>query len=646
MPKRPPRQRSRPPRSIPPFIAQSWPVVIALAAYAYFVSILWFRQDDAYITFRYVANWLNGDGLVFNIGERVEGFTNFGWTVYLALSGALGLPYQEIAQITGLLCGAGVIILAWRIARLIWTEIGAWQVALVTLLVGSTQSLAYWSPAGLETAAFALMTTLSVYWYLTGSRWIVWSILMAVWIRPEGALVAGLLLIVDTIVHRRFPRRLASFIAIAFVLSLPFVAFKFGYYGSLLPNPFFAKTGSDLESFRGGLVYIGEFFSHYGFYGLPVVVTLFLWRSLTVAQRTIWLFSVIYTLYIVAVGGDVLKVHRFWLPLFGCFAILLVSALTPGIDRLRGRVHRLVVVAVGFIAIGLTIWLPYETVSSFNRIEKLFLVKQQFTAQQIRETARGQQLTVATPTIGIFGFELVGHTVIDMLGLTDSTIARHPQEPIPGLSSTWRERNLNTPYLLSRAPDYIVFSTGNKPSAPAERALFLYPDFLDRYRTVGWYYVAPHRRDRVGSIVPAFRKISEPEPPFERIYPIAWVEEYKRGLEAFVSRRHDEALSRFETARQIADGDPSPYLTYHYAQAIIGSDRERLREGITMLAELVAADTTIWEASRDLHRYLVLSGRAGQAAVYRRWLGAVMPWYLNRHDSLVSADLARARNRR
>nr|MBC8422663.1 hypothetical protein [bacterium] len=34
-------------------------------------------QEDAFISFRYAANLLDGHGLVFNPGERVEGYTNF-----------------------------------------------------------------------------------------------------------------------------------------------------------------------------------------------------------------------------------------------------------------------------------------------------------------------------------------------------------------------------------------------------------------------------------------------------------------------------------------------------------------------------------------------------------------------------------------
>ena len=55
-----------------------------------------FVQDDAYISYRYVANFLNGDGLVYNIGERIEGFTNFGWVIYLILFGSFISLRQQL----------------------------------------------------------------------------------------------------------------------------------------------------------------------------------------------------------------------------------------------------------------------------------------------------------------------------------------------------------------------------------------------------------------------------------------------------------------------------------------------------------------------------------------------------------------------
>jgi len=157
-----------------------WPLAPALAVYGFLADRFDYLQDDAYISYRFVANFLNGHGLVYNIGERVEGFTNFGWVIYLALWGNLGDLYMTASRVTGLLFGAGIIVVTYLIARLLIGERSHWFAFLPLALIASNQSLACWSPAGLETAAFGFMTIWSLYLYLKRSPLLIWSVLLAV----------------------------------------------------------------------------------------------------------------------------------------------------------------------------------------------------------------------------------------------------------------------------------------------------------------------------------------------------------------------------------------------------------------------------------------------------------------------------------
>lgn len=44
----------------------------------------WFLTDDAFISFRYARNLVEGHGLVYDLGEYVEGYSNFLWVLELA----------------------------------------------------------------------------------------------------------------------------------------------------------------------------------------------------------------------------------------------------------------------------------------------------------------------------------------------------------------------------------------------------------------------------------------------------------------------------------------------------------------------------------------------------------------------------------
>ena len=72
-------------------------------------------QDDAFISFRYAANLLDGHGLVYNPGERVEGYTNFLWTVLMAAAMGAGAN-PVLASVVGGMASAAA--LAWGGYRL------------------------------------------------------------------------------------------------------------------------------------------------------------------------------------------------------------------------------------------------------------------------------------------------------------------------------------------------------------------------------------------------------------------------------------------------------------------------------------------------------------------------------------------------
>ena len=57
-------------------------IAIAIGCAVFFLNQLWeFYHDDTYIVLTYSRNLLEGNGLVWNPGERTEGYTTFLWVV-------------------------------------------------------------------------------------------------------------------------------------------------------------------------------------------------------------------------------------------------------------------------------------------------------------------------------------------------------------------------------------------------------------------------------------------------------------------------------------------------------------------------------------------------------------------------------------
>ncbi|UCE23966.1 MAG: hypothetical protein JSU74_11810 [Candidatus Zixiibacteriota bacterium] len=594
-------------------------ILPALLVYAYFCRQLDFTQDDAYISYRYVANFLDGHGLVYNVGERIEGFTNFGWIVYLIFWGALGAPFIVISKVTGFILGGGIIVLTFLLGRRVGHSHGYLIALPAVYLVALNQSLAYWSPAGLETAAFAFAAMLSLYFYLKRSWLLTLSLTAAVLLRPEGALIAFIVLVIETIERRRLPVYSLCCASLALLISLPYVGFKLYYYGSILPNPFYAKTGLEAGRLLDGLEYSGRFFSHYGFYGLGLLVPLFMQRRLPRDFRPVWLFTVIYMVYVVLIGGDVLKVHRFFLPVIGISAIVLSTAVWLVADRLPKRASRPVILIASVALLFGTYMLPRRFVHQYYNLEKGLTSKMDFISKQMLATDTSG-FSAAVPTIGIFGYNLLGHRVIDMLGLTDSTIAKHSEQPVAGTSSTWKERRHNSAYLLGLKPDYILFSTDIKPSAPAEMALHLYRQFLDSYRTIGW--VNPSLPNSPTFSV--FKRVKDIEGRLVPEYPLEFVENYKQGMEYYMAGDYGRAVQSYQRAREVSPLPPYVYLEYNLGFCYILLNRQQ--EGIALLDSVAARDSMVFLANAVLYKHAVLTNQREKADRHRRWFRAFVPW--------------------
>lgn len=105
--------------------------------------------DDAFITFRHVFNCLAGHGPVFNIGERVQGFTHPLWFMILLAGGACFDVYG-VAVAAGLVCTAIVVLgLAWYMRRQPFPAI---QLCAVMAVLLSSRTFVEFQTSGLESS--------------------------------------------------------------------------------------------------------------------------------------------------------------------------------------------------------------------------------------------------------------------------------------------------------------------------------------------------------------------------------------------------------------------------------------------------------------------------------------------------------------
>jgi len=210
---------------------------VVLAALQFYYRT--FAVDDAFITFRYAENLARGLGVVFNAGERVEGYTNFLWMVILAGLHRVGADTLTSAKVLGVVCGLALVPLTASLTIACMGRRTA-SAPVAAILLASTPAVAVWSVAGLETTLFAVLVTLAVLAFLRegdDARRFPLSaplLVLAAMTRPDGVVVAG---VVGFFVLARWRRDRARsrqatvWIVLFAVLAGAYMAWRWSYFG-------------------------------------------------------------------------------------------------------------------------------------------------------------------------------------------------------------------------------------------------------------------------------------------------------------------------------------------------------------------------------------------------------------------------------
>ena len=210
--------------------------------------------DDAYIDIRVVGNVLSGHGPVFNVGERVEVFTNPIWVgILAAVRGTLGmLPTAWWAVLLDLAGTASGVALSVAGSARLGRRRGASLVVPAGMLCLVCLDVMWdFATSGLETGLIFLW--LGALWWLlvrrldTGRGTTVLALLAGLgpFIRPDLGLVsivavAGLALLVlrSPSEHDRRGIAVAAFLLPPLFLEL----LRAAYFGMLLPNTALTKS--------------------------------------------------------------------------------------------------------------------------------------------------------------------------------------------------------------------------------------------------------------------------------------------------------------------------------------------------------------------------------------------------------------------
>jgi arabinofuranosyltransferase len=464
-------------------------------------SFMGFVVDDSYISFRYAENLAHGNGLVFNPGERVEGYSNLLWVLMLSLASKMRFRMVEAAQTMGYLFGVLGVFLVWflRPGKRGWP---------LPLLLATSLPWLIWSVAGLETALYAVLLIGTAICLLRlkpqpnngqNKWWLAAAGLLAalmVWTRPEGimlALACGLAMALD---ERKIPRR-----TVFLWMAIPLAAwalqagFRLFYYDDIFPNTYYAKDGWLLG--RGVKRYT-RFLLERGLgivFLLPVLAGFIpAWRRRPGALLAAAVFLA-QSFFILKVGGDWMVMHRFFVPLLPFMFLLWVV----GVEELCQRLRRPLLPVTILLGLGLIITGLWGRPEKPGLDASLWHYAHRYTnayqkGLENTSIAVGQGLTGIVPSdfriaLGDVGaLPYYSHLrVIDLYGLVNPKIAH-----LPGHAQYFDEKDFDVGSILAERPELFYLNSRNPYQLTGEPfkafehlkidgLIFNHPDFQENY---------------------------------------------------------------------------------------------------------------------------------------------------------------------
>ena len=324
-----------------------------------------YTVDDAFISLRYGQNLAEHGELVWNRGERVEGFSNPVWTLYGAGLVWLGLPPVLGLKLGGLLAAVLCVPATFGLGRQL--GLGARTSLCAAAIVATNASLALWAVAGLETASFTLLLVLAVWRFeveqaRAEARPLSALLLVLVWAsRPEAPAYLLYFLIrrgVRLSAAPLGPRDLSW----ALLAGLPIGAYEvWGLvaYGGLFPATHAAKVGGGpplVEALAAGrgerfLLYRFLFHQGWGFAAMWVVGALCALVGRRRVPLAAWCMGFSGLFFVAYAFTDWMPRYRFLVPPLPFLALGAAAGFAGVLQGLRGTPRRLAVVTLAALVL-------------------------------------------------------------------------------------------------------------------------------------------------------------------------------------------------------------------------------------------------------------------------------------------------------
>lgn len=207
--------------------------LVALLVMGVTMRLMFFNHtaDDAYITFRYSQNLVDGKGFVYNPGENVLGITNPLYGLAIAGGMSLGLDPVLFSKLIGVIGFLAISLIGWGFLKKRYGSLAAYSFVLMFAIDHYTSR---WFMSGMETALFSFLAFLACVSFVDGKELLAGVLAGAsLFVRPEGGFILPVMFLLS-----KEKKKIVPGIAIA----ITFFIFSQALYGFPVPYSIYAKT--------------------------------------------------------------------------------------------------------------------------------------------------------------------------------------------------------------------------------------------------------------------------------------------------------------------------------------------------------------------------------------------------------------------
>lgn len=303
------------------------------------IAIWPFTIDDMFISLRYAKNWVEGHGLVWNVGQApIEGYSNFSFVFLAAIALRLGLDPVLLLKGIGVLSlflSSLAVFLLTRMWFVRWFAL----VPCIWMLLYRAELI--WTVSGLETISYQALLCFSLYFLLRGMGYGLYPVQRK---DPQSLyfLIAGLLLALAGLTRPEAPAIMLLFAGLALwdspkgkkkkyyqglllgclsciLIFAPYFMWRWNYFGRLFPNPVYCKNFG----------YFGVMDQKYLLFAWPF----FLFALVAIVKAKdkrhyfFWLPNLLYLLLLIDADPVSAFENRLFLPVFALLLPLAFSGL-------------------------------------------------------------------------------------------------------------------------------------------------------------------------------------------------------------------------------------------------------------------------------------------------------------------------------